>query len=122
MEPGLASFHTMKTLTAGLLAFALSAFSALSAAQSPKTFTGTITDDMCGADGHSVMRMGPTDGECARMCVLAHGSQYVLLDGKTVYKLSDQATPEKLAGQKVRVVGTLDAKTQTIEVDSMSAL
>jgi len=68
------------------------------------------------------MRMGPTDGECARMCVLAHGSQYVLLDGKTVYKLSDQATPEKLAGQKVRVVGTLDAKTQTIQVDSMSAL
>jgi hypothetical protein len=109
----------MKALTVGILAFALSA---LSAAQSPKAFTGTITDDTCGADGHSVMRMGPTDAECARMCVLAHGSQYVLLDGKTVYKLSDQATPEKLAGQKVRVVGTLDAKTQTIEVDSMSAL
>ena len=109
----------MKTLTVGILAFALSV---LSAAQGPKTFTGTITDDMCAADGHSIMRMGPTDAECARMCVLAHGSQYVLLDGKTVYKLSDQATPEKLAGQKVRVVGTLDAKTQTIQVDSISAL
>jgi len=109
----------MKTLTAGLLAFA---FSALSAAQGPRTFTGIITDDMCAADGHAIMRMGPTDAECARMCVLAHGSQYVLLDGKAVYKLSDQATPEKLAGQKVRVVGTLDPETQTIDVESMSAL
>jgi hypothetical protein len=35
--------------------------------------------------------------------------------------LSDQRTPEKFAGQKVRVVGTLDAKTKAIQVDSISA-
>jgi hypothetical protein len=91
------------------------------AAQRPQTFNGVITDDMCAGAGHAGMRMGPTDAECTQMCALSHGAQYVLIDGKTVYKLSDQATPEKLAGQRVRVLGTLDAKTQTIRVESMIA-
>ena len=43
------------------------------------------------------------------------------MDGKNVYALSDQQTPEKFAGQKVKVVGTLDAKTRTIHVDSIRA-
>ena len=47
---------------------------------------------------------------------------YVLYDGKEAYyRLSDQRTPEKLAGQKVTVTGTLDAKTRTIRVDSITA-
>jgi hypothetical protein len=37
-----------------------------------------------------------------------HGGQFVLFDGKDVYQLSDQQAPEKFAGQKVTVVGTLD--------------
>jgi hypothetical protein len=35
---------------------------------------------------------------------------YVLYDGKNVYELSDQKTPEKFAAQKVRVTWTLDSK------------
>jgi hypothetical protein len=65
--------------------------------------------------------MGPTDAECTVACVGAHGAMYVLFDGKDVYTLSDQRTPEKFAGQKVRVVGTLDAKTKRIQVDSIRA-
>jgi len=95
--------------------------SALSAAQGKQTFTGTITDNMCARGGHAQMRMGPTDAECTTACVSAHGATYVLYDGKEVYALSDQRTPEKFAGQKVRVTGTLDAKTKTIRVDSISA-
>ena len=95
---------------------------ALSAAQAKQTFTGTITDDMCARANHSQMRMGPTDAECTTACVSAHGAAYVLFDGKNVYALTDQHTPEKFAGQKVRVVGTLDAKTRTIHVDSMTAV
>ena len=34
--------------------------------------------------------------------------------------LSDQQTPEKFAGQKVKVVGTLDPKTDSIQVDSIT--
>ena len=67
------------------------------------------------------MRMGPTDAECTKACVDVHGASYVLYDGKQAYTLSDQKTPEKFAGKKVIVSGTLDAKTKTIHVDSIAA-
>ncbi len=106
----------MKPLVLSLLLVA-----ALSARQETQTFTGVITDDMCAYTGHAAMRMGPTDADCTRACVSAHNAKYVLLDGKTVYGLSDQRTPDKLAGAKVTVVGTLDGKTKIIQVKSISA-
>ena len=105
----------MKHLTSSLLAVA-----ALSAAQGKQTFTGTITDNMCAKAGHAQMRMGPTDAECTTACISSHGATYVLYDGKNVYTLSDQQTPEKFAGQNVRVTGTLDARTKTIQVESIT--
>src|ERR1700686_4073850 len=105
----------MKRLILSVLAIA-----ALAAAQRKQTFTGAITDDMCARGDHSVMRMGPTDAECTIACVMVHGASYVLYDGKAVYMLSDQQTPEKFAGQKVTVTGTLDAKTKTIHVESIA--
>jgi len=65
--------------------------------------------------------MGSTDAECTIACNSAHGASYVLYDGKEVYTLSDQQTPEKFAGKKVTVTGTLDARTKTIQVDSIAA-
>jgi hypothetical protein len=76
---------------------------------------------MCGKAGHAGMRMGPTDAECTTACISAHGATYVLSDGKNVYTLSDQRTPEQFAARRVRVVGTLDTKTRTIQVDSIAA-
>ena len=92
-----------------------------SQAQGKRKFTGVITDSMCNTADHSRMRMGPTDAECTIACVLAHGATYVLYDGKEVYTLSDQKAPEKFAGKKVSVTGTLDAKAKTIQVISMTA-
>jgi hypothetical protein len=106
----------MKPLILCLLAMA----AALTAAPGKQMFTGTITDSMCADADHSQMRMGPTDAECTVACVDAHGATYVLHDGKDVYTLSDQQTPERFAGQKVTVVGTLDSRTRTIQVDSMT--
>ena len=106
----------MTHLIASLLAVA-----ALSAAAGKQTFTGTITDNMCGNAGHAGMRMGPTDAECTTACISAHGATYVLSVGKNVYTLSDQRTPEQFAARRVRVVGTLDTKTRTIQVDSITA-
>jgi hypothetical protein len=91
------------------------------AQQGTRQFTGTITDSMCPAADHSGLRMGPTNAECTIACVEAHGALYVLYDGKNAYTLSDQKTPEKFAGQKVNVTGTLEAKTMTIRVDAISA-
>ena len=90
-------------------------------AQGRRRFTGVITDSMCSSADHKGMRMGPTDGECTIACVLAHGASYVLYDGKEVYTLSDQRTPEKFAGKKVTVTGSLDPKTKTIQVASIIA-
>ena len=106
----------MKPLIACVLAIA-----SLSVGQSTQTFTGVITDTECAIDGHAEMRMGPTDAECTIACVAAHGALYVLYDGKDVYTLSDQETPEQFAAQKVTVVGTLDAETKTIHVESIAA-
>jgi uncharacterized protein DUF5818 len=106
----------MKPLILSLLIFAV-----LALAQGKQKFTGTITDSMCATADHSRMQMGPTDGECTIACVSVHGATYVLYDGKEVYTLSDQRTPEKFAGKKVTVTGTLDATTKTIQVDSITA-
>jgi len=94
---------------------------ALAAGPGKQKFTGTITDSMCATADHSGMRMGPTDAQCTVACVEAHGALYVLYDGKEAYTLSDQRAPEKFAGQKVTIVGTLDPKTKTIHVYLIAA-
>jgi hypothetical protein len=94
----------------------------VSAAPATKTFTGVITDDMCAKAGHASMRMGPTDADCTRACVDVHGASFVIYDGKTMYRLSDTKKADTFAGQKVKVVGALDQKTNTIQVQSIAAV
>ena len=103
------------------LIFSVVVMAALAAEPGKQTFTGVITDSMCAKGDHSRMQMGPTDAECTIACVRAHDATFVLYDGKEVYDLTDQKAPEKLAGQKVTVRGTLDAKTKTIRVDAITA-
>jgi len=101
------------------LIFTLLIIAGLASAQAKRNFTGTITDNMCATGDHSRMRMGSNDAECTIACISAHGATYVLYDGKDVFTLSDQKAPEKFAGKKVTVTGTLDDKTKTIRVDSI---
>ena len=104
----------MKPFLLGLVATAVFAVAA-----DQHSFTGVITDSMCARGDHSHMQMGANDAECTIACVQIHDASYVLFDGKEAYTLSDQKTPEKFAGQKVTVKGTLNAKTKTIQVDSI---
>jgi hypothetical protein len=61
--------------------------------------------------------------ECVKACQKHGGSvKYVLWDGKKTYKLSDQATPEKFAAQRVKVTGMLFEKTGIIKVDKIEAV
>jgi hypothetical protein len=106
----------MRYLIVNLLAVAV-----LASVPGKQTFTGVITDDNCPNANHSRMQMGPTDAECAMACIDAHGAMYGLYDGKNFYTLSDQKTPQKFAGRRVVVTGTLDAKTRTIQVTSIAA-
>ena len=89
------------------------------AGSAAQTWTGVISDDMCGAK-HTMMP-GKSDKECTLACVKM-GAKYVLVvDGKTIYQLSDQKAPEPFAGDRVKVTGKLDPKTKTIEVASIKA-
>jgi len=97
------------------LALSLSAFAA-----SSSTFTGTVSDSMCGAK-HA---MPGDDAGCTRACV-AKGSKYALVVGDKVYTLdtSDKKaldTLDKQAGAKVTVTGT--EKDNTITVRSVKAV
>lgn len=104
----------MKTL---ILSLALSA--AVAAKGPSKTYTGVITDTMCGKD-HK--HMGATDeAKCVRDCVKSGQFKYALLAGDAMYVLSDQQTPERFAAQKVRVKGVLYEKTKILRVDSIEA-
>jgi len=77
-----------------------------------KTYTGTVSDAMCGAK-----HMGDAAG-CTRGCV-SKGSKYALVVGDKVYTLdtSDKAaldTLDKQAGAKVTVTGTETGNTITV--------
>ena len=91
---------------------------AMLAAEGTQTFTGVITDTMCGAK-HSMMK-GQPDDQCVRMCVKG-AREYALYDGKSVWKLTDQKAPAKFAAGKVTVIGTANEKTMTIKVASIEA-
>ena len=100
-----------------LLVIAMAASSALAVAG--KTFTGTVSDSMCGAK-HAM----PGDAAaCTRGCV-SKGSKYALVVGDKVYTLetSDKAALaalDKQAGAKATVTGT--EKDNTITVSSVKA-
>jgi hypothetical protein len=88
-------------------------FATTALAAKGQTFTGTVSDAMCGAK-HA---MGDA-AACTRACV-GKGSKYALVVGDKVYTLetSDKdalATLDKQAGAKVTVTGTANASTITV--------
>lgn len=95
----------------GLLCSAVVMFAALAFASAKKqTFTGAISDSMCGA---SHMMPGSAK-DCTLKCV-DNGSKFVLVgpNGK-IYQLSDQKSPRAFAGENVKVTGTLSDDTITV--------
>jgi hypothetical protein len=82
------------------------------AAPKQQTFVGSISDDMCGVKH---MMPGQSDRDCTLECVKS-GSKFVLADTakNKVYKLSDQEKPKAFAGEKVKVIGTLQGDTMQV--------
>ena len=95
------------------LFLALAAF----AADKAQSFTGKVSDAMCGA--HHMM--SGSEADCTRACV-SKGSKYALVVGDKVYTLdtSDKAalaSLDKAAGSTAKVTGTLNG--DTIQVASV---
>ena len=77
-----------------------------------KTYTGTVTDTVCGTK-HMMKDMD--DAQCARMCV-EHGADYALAIGSKIYNLKgNKENIGKLAGQKAKITGTITGDTITVE-------
>ena len=103
----------MKNIALTICMLALPAFAG------PQTFTGVITDTMCGKT-HG-MTAGQPDDKCIAMCVKGSSSEYALFDGTDVLRLSDQKKPARFASQRVKVTGTLNEKTKTIKLESIES-
>jgi len=97
-----------------------------------KVFTGEIGDTQCAMNVHSmdkshkemlkVQSVGKTAADCTLYCIKNRGGRFVLQNKDKVYHLDKPELVEPYAGQKVRVVGTLDPQTQTIEVHRVDPL
>jgi hypothetical protein len=102
----------------GSLLFSLIVISGLAVssafAAKAKTFTGKVSDSMCGAKHME----SNDDAGCTRVCV-GKGAKYALVSGDKVYTLdtSDKAalaTLDKQAGANVTVTGTENGSTITV--------
>ena len=110
----------VRTRSTGILLLSLLMIVGLavsSAFAAGKTFTGTVSDAMCGAK-----HMGSA-AECTRACV-SKGSKYALVVGDNFYTLETTdkaalATLDRQADKKVTVTGT--EKDNTITVSSVKA-
>ncbi len=96
----------MKTRFFLLPAMALLGASMLAAADS--SWTGWISDDMCGAKNAQ-----EGGGECTSKCVKEHGAKYVFVNDadKKVYAVDAQDKVAAHAGHHVVVKGTVDGDT-----------
>lgn len=101
-----------------------------SSKEPPLVLHGLIEDSQCAfnvhAKGHSHEMMlksgvgGASEKDCTLHCVKDLGGDYVLVVKDTVYRLDNQDKPEKFAGEKVTLTGTLlDTKTNTLHVISI---
>ena len=97
-----------------------------------KTYVGEIGDSQCALNVHSLDRShktmikmgsaGKTPADCSHFCVKQRGGKYVLQTKTDVFKLDKQDLAEKSAGLKVKVTGTLDTKTNTIQVRTIDPI
>ena len=84
---------------------ALALLAASIASPADGSWTGWITDDMCGAKNAS-----DGNAECATKCVKEHGAKYVFVNesDKKVYTIDAQDKVAPHAGHHVVVKGTVD--------------
>src|SRR6266498_2291032 len=103
----------MKRLT---IAAALILFASSTAFAAQQTWTGKISDSMCGAS-HTAAEHGKkmTDRACTQACVKA-GAKYVFVADGKVYNIANQNAKglAARAGQTVSLTGEMSGDTITV--------
>ena len=84
-----------------------------------ETWSGTVSDSMCGAKHEAASE---SDAACVKKCVKGGASAVFLSDGK-VYQISakSQAKVLPLLGQKVTLMGKMDGDTIEIATAKLAA-
>ena len=108
----------MRSRKFSLIAILFAAVMAMLAAAKPQTFTGEVSDSMCGAK-----HMMDNKAECTRTCV-SKGSNYALVVGDKVYTLNTTSKAaldqlNTLAGEQAKVTGSVNG--DAIDVSKVSA-
>jgi hypothetical protein len=78
------------------------------------SWSGTISDSMCGAKHADASEKSQ---KCVEACVKEHGAAPVLVVGDKIYKFSDDSKDKVMAhlGHKVTVNGKLSGDTITVK-------
>jgi Protein of unknown function (DUF5818) len=112
----------------GVLALSLAAYAG---EDEPRVFRGEISDSQCAFNVHSLTQShqemlksksgdaGKTAASCSQFCIVHMGGKFVLAAKDHVYHLDNQDMPRGFVGEKVKVHGTLDPKTEIIHVVSI---
>ena len=108
------------------IAVLASMLGAMSASAADQTWTGKISDSMCGAKHdtgaeHAGKKM--SDRECALACVKDHNAKYVFVSGGKVYNVGNQdfAALQQHAGHTVKLTGEMSGDTITVSKIVMPA-
>src|SRR5271169_975031 len=115
---------------AGVLAFS---FGAYAGEDEPRVFRGEISDSQCAFNVHSLTQShqemlksksgdaGKTAASCSQFCIVHMGGKFVLASKEHVYHLDNQDMPRGFVGERVKVRGFLDPKTEIIRVVNIEA-
>jgi hypothetical protein len=88
------------------------------------SWTGQISDAMCGASHKEMAKSGETDKQCTLGCAKEDGS-FVFVTGGKVYEITNPRLKaiEEHAGETVKVTGTLKGDKITIsKVEAAKAM
>jgi hypothetical protein len=99
-----------KRMKSIIVATAISALTAGSTLAAAHTWTGAISDKMCGAD-HKAMGVKMTDRECTEACAKGGASYVLLADGKVFQLTNHDAELRTHAGHIVMLTGELKGET-----------
>ena len=108
-------------------------FAAFAGEEEPRTFRGEISDSQCALNVHSLTQShqemlksksgdaGNNPASCSQFCIVHMGGKFVLASKEHVYHLDNQDLPRGFVGEKVKVRGFLDPKTEIIRVVNIEA-
>jgi hypothetical protein len=105
--------RTILSIGAGLLLVPILSLAA------QETWTGEISDSMCGANHQAMAKSGQkvNPRDCTLECVKA-GNKYVFVSKRQVFEIANQDLPDlgKQAGHKIQLTGDLASDGKTITV------